>query len=105
MTRVSLRRDACGRLCGFDIVGHTGYAEQGKDIVCAGLSLLATACANALESAAGAHPTVRQGDGELHLTLQADDVTHDTQLVLQVLRQGVCDLAEQYPEHIRLMGG
>ena len=32
-----------------DIVGHAGYAEQGKDIVCAGVSTLAYTLINNLD--------------------------------------------------------
>ena len=39
MTRaVFYRRN--GRLIGFDIKGHSGYAESGSDIVCAAVSTL-----------------------------------------------------------------
>ena len=34
-----------------DVEGHAGYAEEGKDIVCAGVSILTYALARALEEA------------------------------------------------------
>lgn len=38
MTRVVFLRDASRRLVGFDIIGHAGYADFGRDIVCAAVS-------------------------------------------------------------------
>ena len=34
MTTVQFRMEG-GRITGFDAVGHSGYAEEGTDIVCA----------------------------------------------------------------------
>lgn len=44
MIRIALRQDE--RSAQFIISGHAGYAESGKDIVCAGISTLTNTLAN-----------------------------------------------------------
>ena len=65
MTRCILFRDAEGRYTGFEVKGHSGYAEAGSDIVCAAVSILTTTCVNAMESVAGggAQPSGGEGGG------------------------------------------
>lgn len=106
MTRCILYRDAEGRYTGFEVSGHSGYAEAGSDIVCAAVSILTTTCVNALEAVAGVTPMIRGGtDGMLGVTLPSPlppDKLHDCQVLLKALRQGLADLSEGYPKYVRL---
>ena len=88
-------------LIGFRAHGHAGYAESGSDIVCAAVSVLTTTCANALESVAGIKPVVKAKDGNMFLALPHGG-SHDAQVVLQTLRQGLRDIAEEYPRYLLL---
>ncbi len=100
MIRVALRsQDEC--ITGFDVKGHAGYAEAGQDIVCAAVSVLTTTCVNALETVAGVKPTVKTSDGRMHVVVPRNS-GHDAQVILQTLRQGLRDLAEQYSRYILL---
>ncbi|MBQ8655260.1 MAG: ribosomal-processing cysteine protease Prp [Clostridia bacterium] len=106
MTRAVLYRDRSGKLTGFSVRGHAGYAEEGSDIVCAGISVLTTTCVNALESVAGVKVHLRGGeDGFLEAMLpqNLDDMQmHDAQVLLSALHQGLSDLADGYPKYIQL---
>ena len=99
MIRVTLHvKD--GLIRGFACKGHAGYAEAGRDIVCAAVSALTTTCANALESVAGVRPSVAVSDGEMRLSLS--DPSGDAQVILKAMRQGLGDIAEQYPDCLQL---
>ena len=93
-------------LLGFECKGHAGFARAGRDIVCAGASILTIACANALESVAGVQAELRGGsDGFLEAFLprrMTDAQSHDAQILMKALHQGLSDLAEAYPTYIRL---
>ena len=106
MTRCILFRDAEGRYTGFEVKGHSGYAEAGSDIVCAAVSILTTTCVNAMESVAGVVPQLSGGkDGELGAMLPSGlpaDKLHDWQVLLRALGQGLTDLSEGYPRYVRL---
>ena len=100
MIRVSLLRDAEGRVSGFACKGHAGYAEEGSDIVCAAVSVLSITCANALQSVAGAEPEITEKDGFLTASLREDQLSHDSQVILRTFEQGICDMAASYPKYI-----
>ena len=101
MIRVALHGEN-GRCTGFDCRGHALFAPYGKDIVCAAVSVLATTCVNALESVAGIRPQVHLEAGEMTV-LVPPDAGHDAQVILSALRQGLRDIAEQYPQHLQLI--
>ncbi len=101
MIRLTLHQSD-GRLTGFECVGHAGFAEEGQDIVCAAVSILTTTCANALESVAGVKPRVSAADGKMLLSLPKD-AGHDAQVILRAMRQGLSDLAEEYPRYFQLI--
>lgn len=43
MTQVELYKDTNGNILGWQIKGHTGYAESGKDIICSAISTITQA--------------------------------------------------------------
>ena len=101
MIRITLFKkgnDILGFLCS----GHAGYAESGRDIVCAAVSALTTACANSLESVAHVRPNVRCGEGLLAVRLPDGCENRDAQILFQGLLQGLRDIQAQYPSYIRL---
>ncbi len=99
MIRATLLKDGSGFYAGYTVEGHAGWAEEGRDIVCAAVSALAFTCANALESVCGLNPEARASKGSMVLRLPRN-AGHDAQVVLGVLRQGLTDLQEQYPDLI-----
>ena len=106
MIRAVLYRDAEGQYTGYSAKGHSDYAEQGSDIVCAAVSVLGATCANSLESVCGIIPEIIENDdGVLHFTLPSPmtpDAMHDAQILFGALHQGLADVAEQFPEDVQL---
>ena len=82
MIRIRVTRKA-GEIVSLVCQGHAGYAEEGRDIVCAAVSVLAFTCANALESVAGVQPKVEEKDGFLSVYLP-ENAGHDAQTVMNV---------------------
>ena len=101
MTSVTFFRQD-GRLVGFRASGHTGYAEQGQDIVCAAVSVLTETTVNALERVAHVTPIVRTGPGFLAARLPKDTDNQDANTLLNGMTEGLRDIAAQYPDHFRL---
>ena len=106
MTRCTLFVDSASRITGFSIKGHSGYAEEGSDIVCAGLSALAITTENALCRLVNLSPAERGGeDGFLEVMLpqhMTEDQQHDAQLLLSALHIGLENIAQAYPDYVRL---
>jgi len=91
---------------GFTAVGHTGYAEHGKDIVCAAVSVLTQSTANALEYFIGLNNLqVEVKDGELKVSVAAsldENAQHDAQVLMHSLYLGLTNLEDTYPQHIKI---
>lgn len=100
MSTVVLYRAQDGQVTGFEVSGHTGYAQAGQDIVCSALSFLAITCANALESVAKLKPEVFQQDGLLRV--RVTEVNDEARTIFAVFNQGIEDLRDSYPKHVTL---
>ena len=100
MIRISITKTA-GEITSLVCRGHAGYAEEGRDIVCAAVSVLAFTCANALESVAGVQAKVEEKDGFLSIFLP-ENAGHDAQTVMNTVLQGFRDLCDAYPKYLQL---
>ena len=98
--------DSASRITGYSIKGHSGYAEEGSDIVCAGISALAITTENALCQLVKLSPTERGGeDGFLEVLLpekMTEAQMHDAQLLMNTLHIGLENIAQAYPDYVRL---
>ncbi len=101
ISAVLYRKD--GRYTGFRAAGHSGYAEAGSDIVCAGVSVLGYTCVNSLESLLGirVQATVREEDGLMEFDLPEPEQSGGAQLLMGALGQGLSDLQDAYPGFVK----
>ncbi len=58
-----------GRLCGFSVSGHAGYADAGADIVCAAVTSAVQLAANLITEQFGEKAAVRAEDNTVACTL------------------------------------
>ena len=89
-----------------EITGHAGYAEAGKDIVCAGASALTDALMGALQDAEtrGRTSAGWKADGEI-TAIWADPNIGSIQEIKSYFRmfvRGLRNLQEQYPENVEI---
>ncbi len=85
-------------LKGFEISGHSGYAEEGSDIICASVSSAAYMAANTVTEIVGARAEIELDDG--YFRFIPKDESEAVQLVLKGLRLHVSSLADDYSEYI-----
>ena len=105
MTRVRFCRDKSGRLSGFTVLGHTGYAPAGEDIVCAAVAALSQTAVNALEAVAGVEPEVIVRSGFLSARLPKGlraKQRYAAEIILRSVRQGLEDIAKAYPDLVKV---
>ena len=94
------------RITGFSVSGHSGYAENGKDIVCAAISAIVTMAEATINEVCGAKAKVRVKDEDtrITLTLPASCDEEDTvQAVLAGMMLTLCNLRDDYPDNIEVM--
>ncbi len=87
------------------ITGHSGKAESGTDIVCAAVSILGCTCVNSLEAVCGIIPEVSENDEgilDFRLPEMSPEENAKAQILMGALQQGIKDLSEAYPHHVRL---
>ncbi len=89
------------RVCGFDISGHSGYAEAGSDIVCAAVSSAAYMTANTVTDVICSKADVSCEENRLFLLLK--DKNEASLKVLEGFRLHIEQLEEQYPDNIRII--
>lgn len=98
-----------GQYIGFNSIGHSGYAQQGEDIVCAAISVLTQNTVNALEYFIGIknlNCKLNEKNGEIKLRLAdalEQNAMHDAQVLLQALYLGLVNLQETYPNYIKIL--
>ena len=94
------------RITGFSVSGHSGYAEAGKDIVCAAISAVVTMAEATINDVLGAKAKVRvkNEDARVTLTLPAScDEEEAVQAVLAGMMLTLCSLRDDYPDYIEVL--
>ena len=94
------------RITGFSVSGHSGYAEQGADIVCAAISAVVTMAEATINDVCGAKAKVRvkEEDARITLTLPTScDEEETVQAVLSGMMVTLINLREDYEEYIEVL--
>jgi uncharacterized protein YsxB (DUF464 family) len=107
MTTVSFHLEG-SRIVGFEVQGHSGFADEGSDIVCAAVTSAVRLCECAINDVLGleASVKVRQKDASISLKLpgglgQTNESTCQT--LLTALMVHFTELHEEYPENISVL--
>ena len=106
MVTVKLSRDAEGRITGFEIRGHAGFAPEGQDIVCAGVSMVAQTAVIGLIRHLSTRPRFEKERGCLICSLPSGLPGSDmekAQVILTTLEEGLVALEASYPEYVRVV--
>ena len=90
--------DDQGQIREFELSGHAGYAEEGQDIVCAGVSALSISAVNGLERFLSAAPKVEEKDGYISCKLigGAEQDLEKAQWILQTMVLGIEQIQTAY---------
>ncbi len=102
MTTVSFRMEG-DRIVGFTAKGHSGYADEGSDVVCAAVTSAVRLTECAVNDVLGLEASVKVRDASISLTLpaglgQANESTCQT--LLTALMVYLTSLREEYPDHV-----
>lgn len=94
MIAVSVRKD------GIEIHGHAGYAETGKDIVCAGMTALTQTLIRSMQGLTKdkIEYEVSPGRADMHY----GNLSEEGRLLVDSFFIGVCLIADEFPEYVRI---
>jgi len=89
-----------GKYTGLKVSGHAEFEEEGKDIVCAAVSVLTMNLSNSLEQFCDDKFTVDCSDGFFYLVLH--DRSEKSGVLLDSCILGLIDIGEEYSEFIKI---
>ena len=98
------KRAADQSLKGLRILGHAGYEEYGKDIVCAGVSALVVNLVNAIEKLTDDRLIVQTDEsrGLIEFKFQ-QQAGHDATLLMRACIMGLEAIQQEHSDYIRLL--
>ena len=107
MTEVIFHTEA-SRIVGFEAKGHSGYAEEGEDIVCAAVTSAVRLTECTINDVLGLEAAVKVKEKDASITLKLPGQLGQTnESTCQALMTGLMvhfvQLAEEYPEHISVL--
>ncbi len=83
--------------CGFEISGHAGYAECGKDIICASVSVLAINTVNSIEQFTNDKFELRESPDESgYLYFYIKEPSYESELLLNSFIIGINAIYDNY---------
>ena len=88
-----------GELNGFEMNGHSDWADEGSDIVCASLSSCAYMTANTITDVIGVKAEIEIGDAYMSLCVSKDDCLK-VKDIMRGFEMHVKALAEDYSKYI-----
>ncbi len=90
----------CIRKDGIKISGHAGYAENGKDIVCAGATALVQTLIKSIEDLTQdkVQYEISPGRADIHYR----NLSEKGKLLVDSFFIGVCLIANEFPDHVRI---
>lgn len=82
------------------VVGHSGYAENGKDIVCAGVTALTQTLVQSIVGLTKDNPEYKLDPGIFCMELK--DLSEESRLLVDSFFIGLCSIANEFPDHVRI---
>ena len=92
-----------GRLCGFGVSGHSGYAASGSDIVCAAVSAMVRLTVNTVSGLPGAKARAEVNEETADIRFSFDPCDETAQLLVRGLMDELTALACEYPKNLRVV--
>lgn len=82
------------------VKGHAHYEEPGKDIVCAGVSVLVQTLIKSIEDLTEdkIETDIKPGLA----IIKYRDLSEKTKTMVDLFFIGICQIAEEYPEYVRI---
>lgn len=97
MTKITVFRNHDKEFLGFDCLGHAGYADEGEDIVCAGISALVINTINSLGMYTGEAFSADSEEESGRITLRfTSPAGHDADLLMKSLVLGLQGIQDTY---------
>lgn len=95
LIEASVRRD------GITVKGHANYAVSGSDIVCAGVTALAQTLIKSIKDLTDDKIEYEISPGRVDIKHR--DLSEKSRTLVDSFFVGICMIAEEFPEYVRIM--
>ena len=104
MTKVEIFRKN-GNIIGYKASGHSGYSEQGSDIICSAISTSLQMTLIGIQEVLKLKVDFKINDGFLDVDLKNISLDKQTQtnIITETMAIFLKELTKQYPKYIRLV--
>lgn len=105
MININIGKDLAGNIKRFVVQGHSGYADEGSDIVCSAISAIAFTSVGAIEEFIGLKGFFKQRDGFMSCKLDMDitsELRHDANVIMATAEIGFKQIAYAYPDYVKV---
>ena len=104
MTKVEIFRKN-GNIIGYKASGHSGYSEQGSDIICSAISASLQMTLIGIQKVLKLKVDFKINDGFLDVDLKniSQDKLTQTNILTEAMAIFLKELTKQYPKYIRLV--
>ncbi len=104
MTKVEVFRKN-GNIIGYKASGHSGYSEQGSDIICSAISTSLQMTLIGIQEVLKLKVDFKINDGFLDVDLKniSQDKLTQTNILTEAMAIFLKELTKQYPKYIRLV--
>lgn len=106
MIRIVITRNRAGSISSMKINGHSGYAEEGADIICSAVSVTAYTAAGALEELAGLKDCYSEDKGHMTIRLPAsmdDQQAKTAAVIMETTAIGFKQIEHSYGKYVSVM--
>lgn len=99
MTKIYIFKEK-NEICGFQVKGHSGYAESGQDIVCSAISAVAEMAVVGLKEVLKLKIDFKTRDGFMLVLVQEN--LPKAQDLLLTLQKTLQEIADRYQKFVKL---
>ncbi len=90
-------------ICGFEVAGHSGFAEEGQDIVCSAVSTATQMALVGLKEVLKLDVKQKLGDGFLAVSLKEEDIEKQAvQTLLRAMEETLKSIAKQFSRFVKM---
>ena len=86
---------------GLMVKGHAGYAEQGKDIVCAGVTALVQTLIKSIEGLTEDQIEYEISPGRVGI--KHGNLSEKSKTLVDSFFIGICLIVDEFPEYVRVL--
>ena len=102
MTKITIMKFK-SHIVGFEVTGHTGYADEGSDIVCSAVSTATQMTVCGINEVLKLNTETKIKDGYLKFGLSKQDYNNEqAQFILKTMFKTLQDITRQYGDYVKM---